>query len=92
MQTYHGYIETGRIVTVDMPRISDGHKVIITVAEFCPHDDKANSLSLSRDEIDSMLEGSVTNSLIGSLPNPDISLEEIKKERLGKYEGADPHE
>jgi hypothetical protein len=85
VQTYHGYIENGRVIPVDMPHIPDGHKVTITVMESAPRDSKADSLSLSRDEIDSMLEGSLTKSLIGSLPISDISLEDIKKERLAKY-------
>jgi hypothetical protein len=44
---------------------------------------------LSKSDIDIMLKGSVTESLIGILPNSDISLEEYRLERLGKYERID---
>ena len=39
--------------------------------------------------IDEMLEGSITQSLIGAVPISDISLEEIREERLKKYESLD---
>jgi hypothetical protein len=45
--------------------------------------------SFSMAEIDEMMKGSVTESLIGSIPNRDISLEEYRAERLKKYESVD---
>ena len=46
-----------------------------------------------RKEISSTSIGSseiseITQSLIGSIPLPDVSLEDIKEERLAKYEGT----
>jgi hypothetical protein len=44
---------------------------------------------LTMQMIDSMLPGSVTESLIGALPLKDVSLEEMRSERLQKYEYTD---
>ena len=41
------------------------------------------------DDFDAMLEGSVTESLIGALPYSDKALEDYRAERLGKYECVD---
>jgi hypothetical protein len=41
---------------------------------------------MSASMLDDMLEGSLTQSLLGSVPHSDISLDEIKAERLAKYE------
>ena len=42
-----------------------------------------------RFNFDEMLEGSITQSLIGALPIFEISPEEIGEERLKKYEEID---
>jgi hypothetical protein len=34
MQAFQGYIENGRIIPVDMPRVQDGLQVIITVLDY----------------------------------------------------------
>jgi hypothetical protein len=44
---------------------------------------------LTRMELRSMLKGSVTESLSGSLPCTDKTLEDFRAERLGKYERVD---
>lgn len=45
--------------------------------------------SLTKNDIDVMLKGSVTESLIGVLPESDMTLEDYRAERLSKYERAD---
>ena len=45
--------------------------------------------SLTLGDIDNMLEGSVTESLIGILPHSDMSLEDYRSERLKKYDRTD---
>jgi hypothetical protein len=45
--------------------------------------------SLSRSAIDSMLEGSITQSLLGAVPDTGLSIEDIRSERLSKYERFD---
>jgi hypothetical protein len=44
---------------------------------------------ISLHEIDAMIDGSVIESLTGIISNPNITLEEIRAERLSKYERAD---
>lgn len=44
---------------------------------------------LTMEDIDEMLKGSVTESLIGILPNSNKTLEEYQAERLSKYERID---
>ena len=44
--------------------------------------------SLTMGDIDAMFEGSITESLIGILPQTGMSLEDYRSERLGKYECA----
>ena len=44
---------------------------------------------LTESDIDKMIEGSVTESLIGVLPHSGMSLEDYQSERLKKYELAD---
>jgi hypothetical protein len=44
---------------------------------------------ISRAEIKAMMKGSVTESLIGIISDPNITLEEIRAERLSKYERTD---
>jgi hypothetical protein len=40
-------------------------------------------------DIDEMLKGSITESLIGSVPQSDMALEDYRAERLKKYESID---
>ena len=44
------------------------------------------SVSLTKNDIDLMLKGSVTESLIGALPQSDMTFEDYRAERLNKYE------
>lgn len=44
---------------------------------------------LTKGDIDNMLQGSVTASIIGALSQSDKSLEDYRIERLTKYERAD---
>jgi hypothetical protein len=89
MQAFQGYIEKGQIIPIDMPRIPDGLQVIITVLDKKQPPVFAETLSVTKAEIDSMLENSITRSLLGSIEHPDISLEDARMERLSKYERTD---
>jgi hypothetical protein len=48
--------------------------------------DEKSRPKLTRKMIDEMLVGSITQSLIGTIPCTDMSLDEIRSERLYKYE------
>ena len=54
-----------------------------------PSEEKTERLPLSIDDIDAMLKGSITESLIGVLPHSDKSLEEYRSERVKKHERLD---
>ena len=45
--------------------------------------------SLTKSDIDIMLKGSITESLIGILPQSNMELEDYRSERLNKYERTD---
>ena len=51
--------------------------------------EKPSLTKYSGKKLDEMLEGSITQSLIGAIPISEISLEEIREERLRKYESID---
>jgi len=59
-------------------------EVIVTLKE-----EKASLPRLKREDIDKLLEGSITESLIGALPDSGMSTEDYRSERLMKYERAD---
>ncbi|MDR1133225.1 MAG: hypothetical protein LBL05_03635 [Synergistaceae bacterium] len=89
MPAFQGYIENGKVIPIGMPHMPDGFRVIITAPDNAPSTTGAENQSLTRAEIDSMLENSVTRSLLGAIHHANISLEEIRTERLSKYERAD---
>jgi len=45
-------------------------------------------LKVTRAELDDMLKGSVTESLLGAIPCPPISVQEIRQERLADKYGS----
>jgi hypothetical protein len=51
-----------------------------------PVNKKEEKPHVTRQMIDEMLPGSITQSLIGTIPFSNISLEDIRLERLQKYE------
>ena len=71
---------------ITLPQLFWNKKVEIVVSLV--EDDKAIP-SLKIADIDALLVGSVSESLIGSIPYSTASLDEYRAERLGKYECAD---
>jgi hypothetical protein len=51
-----------------------------------PVNKKEEKPRVTKQMIDKMLPGSITQSLIGAIPFSNISLEDIRSERLQKYE------
>jgi hypothetical protein len=51
-----------------------------------PVNKKEEKPYVTKQMIDEMLPGSITQSLIGAIPSSNISLEDIRLERLQKYE------
>ena len=54
-----------------------------------PITEKSLQQKYSGKKLDEMLEGSITQSLIGAVSIADISLEDVREERLRKYESVD---
>jgi hypothetical protein len=71
---------------INLPRIFQNKKVELTISLA---EEKAAQVPLTTEEIDAMLKGSVTESLIGALPYSEKTLEEYRMERLSKYECID---
>jgi len=68
-----------------LPRSFHDRKVEILVF---PVSDNEKKVSINPKKINELMEGSITKSLIGAVPHPDISLEEIRSLRLQKYDGS----
>ena len=71
---------------ISLPRNFQNKKVEIIV--FLNEENTAMP-KLTIKEIDEMLKGSVTESLIGSVPQSNMTLDDYRAERLKKYELAD---
>jgi hypothetical protein len=71
---------------IPLPHYFRNRKLEIIVI---PAEDSTDSPLPSRNEIDAMLEGSLTQTLIGSVPNTERTLEDYRAERLSKYERID---
>ena len=68
---------------ISLPKFLKNKKVEITISLI---QEDSHLPSLSKKDIDEMLHGSITESLVGILPPSKISLEEYRSERLSKYE------
>ncbi|MCL2633661.1 MAG: hypothetical protein FWD34_04005 [Oscillospiraceae bacterium] len=71
---------------IPLPEYFQSKKVEVIVF---PAEEKSVIPSLTMTEINEMMKGSVTESLIGVLPNRSASLDEYRAERLKKYETVD---
>jgi hypothetical protein len=75
-----------RRITVDVPKEIPVGPVILTFTPAKPAaPQKTPPPRLTRQMIDDMLPGSITESLTGALSPTDMTLEELRAERLGKY-------
>jgi len=61
--------------------------VDITPADFALNLTE-KKVSINQKKINELMEGSVTQSLIGAVPHPDITLEEIRSLRLQKHDDS----
>ena len=68
---------------MQLPEILKNRKLETIVLPVDEPRKEISSKSIGSSEI-----SEITQSLIGSIPLPDVSLEEIKEERLAKYEGT----
>jgi len=68
-----------------LPRSFLNRKVEVLVF---PLQSKEEKMSINREKISELMEGSITQSLIGSVPHSDITHEKIRSMRLQKYDGS----
>ena len=68
---------------MQLPEILKNRKLETIVLPVDEPRKEISSASIGSSEI-----SEITQSLIGSSPLPDVSLEDIKEERLAKYEGT----
>ena len=68
-----------------LPRSFHDRKVEILIF---PVQEQEKKPSVAREKINELMEGSITQSLIGAVPHPDITFEEIRSLRLRKYDGT----
>ena len=71
---------------IPLPKLYQNRKVEVIISLI---DEESRLPVMSKGDIDAMLNGSITESLIGILPGSAMSLEEYRSERLQKYERAD---
>jgi len=53
-----------------------------------PVQDREKKINIDNEKLHDLMEGSITQSLIGAVPHPDITLNEIRSLRLQKYDGS----
>jgi len=53
-----------------------------------PVQDREKQINIDSEKLTDLMEGSITQSLIGAVPHPDITPDEIRSLRLRKYDGS----
>jgi len=71
---------------LSLPPNFKNKRVEVTVRDI---DDNKPLPTINRNELDAMMEGSIALSLLGALPPSDMTLDEIRAERLARYECTD---
>jgi len=71
---------------ISLPKNFQNKKVEIII--FL-NEEKTTMMNFTMNDIDEMLKGSVTESLIGAVPQSDLLLDDYRAERLKKYERID---
>ena len=71
---------------ISLPKSFQNKKVEVIVSLT---EEKTILPKLTMKEIDEILKGSITESLIGSVPQSNMSLDDYRAERLKKYESVD---
>ncbi|MCL2036703.1 MAG: hypothetical protein FWG83_04865 [Oscillospiraceae bacterium] len=80
-------------IGIPLPEYLQNKKVEVVISPFEDLKEKvvkkATLPSLTMEEINEMMCGSITESLIGIIPDCGMSTEEYREERLKKYEISD---
>ena len=70
---------------ITLPQSFHDRKVEILIF---PVQEQEAMASINKETMNELMEGSITQSLIGAVPHPDISSEEIRSQRLRKYDSS----
>ncbi|MDR2108235.1 MAG: hypothetical protein LBP28_02075 [Coriobacteriales bacterium] len=94
MDAVREIVDASRLANVmDIPESLWGRRVeviVLPALDQTPKEEMQAKPYPTKIELDEMLKGSVTESLLGSIPHAPISAAEIRAERLaGKYDPAD---
>jgi hypothetical protein len=85
MEIFREIIDADQLLPVmNLPQALRHLKVEVTISPVSTPG-RTEKSRLTRKMIDDMLPGSITESLTGVLPLTDMTLEEIRAERLSKY-------
>jgi hypothetical protein len=68
-----------------LPKSLHDRKVEILIF---PAQEQKKLTGIDSGKINELMEGSITQSLIGAVPHPDITLDEIRSLRLRKYDNT----
>ena len=68
-----------------LPRSFHDRKVEILIFPIQEHEKK---IGIDKEKINILMEGSITQSLIGAVPHPDITSDEFRSLRLRKYDNS----
>jgi len=68
---------------INLPKSFNNRKVEILIF---PVQEQEKKISIKKTKIKNLLEGSITQSLIGAIPYRDITPDEIRSLRLQKYD------
>jgi hypothetical protein len=71
---------------IEMPPMFRSRKLEVTIRAI---EGKTSFPQIAPDDLDALLAGSVTQSLIGIIPDKGMSLAEYRAERLKKHERTD---
>ena len=82
------HIIDGQVLNGIIPLPNTFYSKRVEIIVF-PIQEATGTLSLSGVELDNILKGSITESLIGVVPNSGRDLEDYRAERLVKYDCAD---
>jgi hypothetical protein len=71
---------------IAMPRVFRNKRVEVTIREV---PEVASVPKIDMTNIEHMMDGSITQSLVGIVPNSGKTLDDYRAERLAKYERVD---
>jgi hypothetical protein len=88
MEAVNAYYDGRSFVPIKPVSVKKNQRAIVTILDE-PVSVQTQMPKIKRSVLKAMMKGSVTESLIGIVPDSGMTLDEIRAERLSKYERAD---